>query len=163
MTSGQDLGAIARAIVDANVYMTIGTAGEDGDPWVSPVFFAHSGYRELYWISSPEAAHSRNLARRPRVSIVVFDSKVAPGTGQAVYMSATAARLDGAGLDRALGSYPGFTERGGRAVSAEDLRPPAPYRLYRATVSAHWILCPRSSGPCALHGRAFDHRTAVTL
>lgn len=75
---------------------------------------------------------------------------------------ATAERLDGADLDRALDSYPGFTERGGRAVTAEELTPPAAYRLYRATVSAHWILCPRSSGPCALHGRAFDHRVAVT-
>ena len=48
-----DLDAVARAILDANHYMTLGTADADGRPWVSPVFFAADGYRELYWISSP--------------------------------------------------------------------------------------------------------------
>ncbi len=30
MSRDQDLGAIARAIIDANVYMTLGTADEAG-------------------------------------------------------------------------------------------------------------------------------------
>jgi len=62
--SDADHAAIARAIVDANVYMTLGTADAEGRPWVSPVFFAASGYRDYYWISSPDARHSRNLAGR---------------------------------------------------------------------------------------------------
>jgi hypothetical protein len=53
-------------------------------------------------------------------------------------------------------------ERGGRVMTPEELRPPAAYCMYRATVSQHWILCPRS-GPCPDHGRAYDHRTAVTV
>ena len=61
---------MARAILDANHYMTLGTADAAGNPWVSPVFFAADRYRELYWISSPEATHSRNLAARPELSIV---------------------------------------------------------------------------------------------
>jgi nitroimidazol reductase NimA-like FMN-containing flavoprotein (pyridoxamine 5'-phosphate oxidase superfamily) len=55
--------------------MTLGTADADGRPWVSPVFFAADGYRDLYWISSPAADHSRNLAVRPELSIVVFDQR----------------------------------------------------------------------------------------
>jgi pyridoxamine 5'-phosphate oxidase-like protein len=71
--------------------MTLATADERGRPWVSPVFYAVDGYRDFYWISSPEVTH------------------------------------------------------------------------YRARVSQHSVLCPRSAGPCADHGRAFDHRTPVTL
>ncbi|HEV8652789.1 MAG TPA: pyridoxamine 5'-phosphate oxidase family protein [Actinomycetes bacterium] len=163
MDGQQDLGAIARGIIDANLYMTLATVDEAGRPWVAPVFYAAKGSTQFYWISSPEVTHSRNLARRPHVSIVVFDSQVPASTGQAVYMSAVAEELAGADIDRGLEVYPGPAGRGGRAMTPEQLRPPALYRLYRATVSQHWILCPRSSGPCTVHGRAFDHRIMVTL
>lgn len=164
MNSKRDLETIARAIIDSNLYMTLGTADDDGRPWVSPVYYASNAYTEFYWISAPEATHSLNLATRPQVSIVVFDSQVPPGSGQAVYMSGIAEQLAGDDVDRGIKVYPGPAERGGRAITSEQLRPPGLYRLYRATVSQHSILCPRSSGqPCPLHGRAFDHRTPVTL
>jgi hypothetical protein len=149
MTDQQpDLDAVARAILETNYYMTLGTADADGHPWVSPVFFAAAdGYRDLYWISSPEAAHSRNLAARPGLSIVVFDSQAPVGTGQAVYMAATAAELSGAELDRGLQVYPGDGGRraGARAVTAEEVLAPARYRLYRARVTQHWVLDPDAS------------------
>ena len=157
----QDFGAIAREIIDANLYMVLGTADEQGQPWVAPVYFAAAGYRELYWISSPEATHSRNIARRPGVSVVVFDSQAPVLTGQAVYMAAAAEQLAGAEVERGLEVYPGRSEVG--TMTPEDLQPPNPYRMYRATVSRHWILCPRDSGPCVPHGLAFDHRAEVTL
>ena len=56
-----DLGAIARTIIDSNFCMTLGTADENGRPWVSPVYYAHERYASFYWVSSPEATHSRNL------------------------------------------------------------------------------------------------------
>jgi pyridoxamine 5'-phosphate oxidase-like protein len=164
MGTQPDLAAIVRAIVDDNRYMTLGTVDERGRPWVSPVFFAAAGYTDFYWISSPEADHSGNLARRPEVSIVVFDSRVPPGSGQAVYLSATAVELAGDEVERGLEVYPGPAERGARPMTADQLRPPAAYRLYRATASRHWILCPRDPGqPCRPHGRAFDHRIAVAI
>jgi pyridoxine/pyridoxamine 5'-phosphate oxidase len=149
-----DHAAIAKAIVDANVYMTLGTADADGRPWVSPVFFAAADYSDYYWISSPDARHSRNIAVRPQVSIVVFDSRIPVGTGQAVYMEATVEQLAGADVTAGLEIYPGGPERGARTISPDELRPPGPYRLYRARATQHWILDP-SSRP--------DRRTAVTL
>ena len=71
MDSRDDLAAVARGIIDGNRYMVLGTSDAEGRPWVSPVYFAQSGYTELYWVSSPEANHSRNLAGRPELSIVV--------------------------------------------------------------------------------------------
>src|SRR6266545_1591101 len=100
MNIQEDLGAIARAIVDANLYMVLGTVDEHGRPWVSPVYYATADYTRFYWISSPEVRHSRNLAQRPHVSIVIFDSRVPAYTGQAVYMSAVAEELTGEDLDR---------------------------------------------------------------
>lgn len=144
--------AIARGIIDGNVYMTIGSADPDGDPWVSPVYFAADGYTDFYWMSSPEATHSRNIAARPRVSIVVFDSRVPPGTGQAVYMSALATQVPDAEIEPALRVYPGPPERGARSIDPAEVRPPGPYRLYRAVASRHWILA--AQGP--------DHRIPVT-
>ena len=69
-----NLAAHARAIIDTNLYMTLGTADLDGRPWTSPVYFAAGKDRDLYWTSAVDAQHSRNLAERPFVSIVVFDS-----------------------------------------------------------------------------------------
>ena len=73
---------MARAIIDGNRYMVLGTADEGGRPWVSPVYYALSGYSQLYWVSSPEARHSRNLAAHPDLSIVVFDSQAPVGEGR---------------------------------------------------------------------------------
>jgi hypothetical protein len=100
------LAAIARAIIDASRYMTLATADEDGRPWASPVFYAAADYAEFYWISAPGSTHSRNLAQRPRISIVIFDSGVAEGAGQAVYMAATAEQVADGDLARGSPSIP---------------------------------------------------------
>jgi hypothetical protein len=46
------------------------------------VYYAPEGYAKFYWVSSPEATHSRNLMTRPEVSIVIFDSQAPVGAGQ---------------------------------------------------------------------------------
>ena len=155
MNQHEDLGAIARDIIDSNLYMVLGTADETGRPWVSPVYYAAAGYTQFYWVSSPEATHSRNLATRPHVSIVVFDSKAPIGTGQGVYMSAVAEEVKGVDLDRGIDIFSRRSEaHGAREWKLEDVQPQALYRLYRATASGHWVLDPA--------GRP-DHRTAVTV
>ena len=158
MNPEQDFRDVARAIIDSIAYMVLGTADETGHPWVSPVYFASEKYREFYWMSSPDVTHSRNILVRPAVSIVVFDSHVRVGMGQAVYMSAVAGELTGLEFDRGLRIYNGRfsdpAEHGVRIMSAKDVQAPALYRLYRAVVHEHWILDPASRP---------DHRTPVTL
>lgn len=165
MSHDQEYRDIAKTIIDSNLYMTLGTADESGRPWVSPVYFASCDhYRDFYWVSSPEATHSRNLAQRPALSIVIFDSRVPEGSGQALYMSATAEVLVAGELARGLEIYPRPAEREAGPLAAGELLPPADSRMYRATVSAYSILCPKPLGePCVDHGIAPDHRTAVTL
>ena len=78
----QDLGTIARTIIDSNIYIVLGTADESGRPWALPMYYVSAEYKEFYWVSSPEVRHSRNIAIRPQVSIVVFNSQAPIGTGQ---------------------------------------------------------------------------------
>jgi nitroimidazol reductase NimA-like FMN-containing flavoprotein (pyridoxamine 5'-phosphate oxidase superfamily) len=150
-----DLAATAREIIDGSMYMVLGTADESGRPWVSPVYFAARAYSDFYWVSLPDAQHSRNLAGRPEVSIVVFDSGVPIGTGQGVYMSARAEELAGEELERGIAVFARRNEEhGGRPWSADDVRLPAPHRLYRASVDQHWMLDKEA--------RPGDRRTPVT-
>src|SRR5947207_13807830 len=90
----------ARDIIGASRYLVLATADEAGRPWSSPVYFAHIGLAEFFWVSSPDVTHSRNIAVRPEVGIVVFDSHVAIGAGQGVYRSAVAELLAGGGRAR---------------------------------------------------------------
>ena len=164
LNSAQGLASAAKRILDTNQFMALGTADESGSPWVSPVYYACAGYHEFYWISSPDATHSRNIARRPQVSIVIFDSRQTPGSGIAVYMSASAHELSGSDLARGLEVYPGRSGPGVRRFTPDELQAPAPYRMYRALVSEHSMLCPRSPGtPCTPHGIKADHRTPVSM
>jgi nitroimidazol reductase NimA-like FMN-containing flavoprotein (pyridoxamine 5'-phosphate oxidase superfamily) len=154
----------ARAIIDANLYMTLATADRDGKPWATPVYFYSADYRRFYWMSTVDAVHSRNVAVRPEVGLAIFDSTVAPYTGRAVYASAVAAELSGDEVREAVRLYPGPPERDAGRVDLEDVTPPSEYRMYAATASELFILCPRERGkPCEPHGLMVDHRAPVEI
>ena len=158
----KDLAAHAWDIIDANRYLTLGTADREGRPWTSPVYFAPQNHRVYYWISSTDARHSRNLAERPQASVVIFDSTVPAYHGRAVFAIGEARALDGGELDRALAVYPGSAARGGSPVTREDVVGAAPWRLYGLTADDLWVLCPREPGqPCPRHGLTKDHRADV--
>ena len=153
-----DLGTLARGIIDSILYMVLGTADETGRPWAAPVYFASEKYQEFYWMSSPEVRHSQNILLRPQVSIVIFDSRVPVGMGQAVYMSAVAEELTGSELDRGIQIYNGRfsnpAQHGLRVIDVEHVQAPALYRLYRAVAQEHWVLDPAGHP---------DHRTPVHI
>jgi pyridoxine/pyridoxamine 5'-phosphate oxidase len=133
--------AIARDVIDSNSYMTLGTADATGTPWVSPVWFATSDYREFFWVSDPERRHSRNLAERPELAIVIFDSQAPIYTGQAVYMSAVADEPADAERERGLAVFSDRSEEQGEGRWAPtDVEGDAKLRLYRATASEHFVL-----------------------
>ena len=140
MEEPQDLRAVAESIVDSNRFMTLATADRDGRPWASPVWYAPVGYGSFLWVSSPEANNSRNLAVRPELAIVIFDSHEAGGW-KALYMSATAEQLED--VDEGIGIYSRHgVAQGLRPWTRDDVQPPARHRLYRATVVERFVLDP---------------------
>lgn len=152
---------IARRIIDDNHFMVLGTAQPDGTPRVSPVFYNHAGYRDFYWISSPGAQHSRNVAAQPRVEIVVFNSQVDPGPGTgAVYLGADAAQVPDAELASAVNAAFSSVRKGVRAYGVDELSGDSELRLYRATVRSVEIHV-RGSDP--ERGTGIDRRLAVEV
>ncbi len=85
--------AIATKLIDRSRYMVVSTADSTGQPWATPVYFAHRDYRDFFWVSEPEATHSVNLRDRREVGIVIFDSHVALDKGQGVYILGVAREL----------------------------------------------------------------------
>jgi nitroimidazol reductase NimA-like FMN-containing flavoprotein (pyridoxamine 5'-phosphate oxidase superfamily) len=147
-----DVAAGARAVIAANRYMTLGTADDSGHPWVTPVWFAPADYREFFWVSSPAARHSRNIAIRPEVRIVIYDAQVPDGSAAAVYMTAVAQELTGAAQKRGLEVFARESEAQGLSVwGRANVSAPARHRLYRAAVTEQWVLDPH------------DERLPVTL
>ena len=114
--------------------MVLGTVDPSGRPRVSPVWFSLVDHRDAYWLSSPDAHHSRNIEERPEVSIVVFDSGADPHTGQAVYLEATACRVpDDELADACTKAFRGV--EGELSFTPESLED-EPFVLYRARVTA---------------------------
>jgi pyridoxamine 5'-phosphate oxidase-like protein len=128
----------AHEIIDAGRYMVLATADADGVPWASPVWFAHDGYRSFLWVSRPDTRHSLNLAVRPELSIVIFDSGAPVGTGEGVYMDAVGEQLDAPGEAIEVYSRRSVAHGAGEWTVA-DVSPPADLRLYRATATEQWI------------------------
>jgi nitroimidazol reductase NimA-like FMN-containing flavoprotein (pyridoxamine 5'-phosphate oxidase superfamily) len=159
---GQDeLGDHARSVIDSNRYMALGTADDAGHPWVSPVWFASEDYRNFHWVSSPDSKHSRNLATRPEVAIAIFDSSVPVGAAQAVYMKGLAKELTGDELEPGLEVFDRVSrENIGREWGLDDVQGSALVRLYRATVSEHWVLI---SGRDSERGSGVDRSEQVSI
>ena len=151
---------IAHRIIDDNHFMVLGTSQPDGTPRVSPVFYNHDGYRDFYWISSPRAQHSRNIAAQPRVEIVIFNSQVDPGPGTAaVYLGATAAQVPDAELPAVTAAF-SSVRSGVRAYGVDELSGDAELRLYRAVVRSTEIHV-RGSDP--ERGTGIDRRLTVQM
>jgi nitroimidazol reductase NimA-like FMN-containing flavoprotein (pyridoxamine 5'-phosphate oxidase superfamily) len=134
---------VVRSIVDGNAYMTLATADEHGDPWGSPVWYATADYREFIWVSAPQRRHSANLAVRPDLGIVIFDSHQPPGTSAAVYLAARAEQVPPAEVERCLRIFStALLEQGLAAWARTTVEPPARLRLYHAVATEHFVLSP---------------------
>jgi nitroimidazol reductase NimA-like FMN-containing flavoprotein (pyridoxamine 5'-phosphate oxidase superfamily) len=141
MGDGRELVADAKRIIDGNRYLTLATADGDGRPWASPVWFAHDAYVDFLWVSRPEARHSRNIAARPEIGFVVFDSTVVPGNAQALYVDAVAGELGADQVEWAIATYSGRSEAQGIGPwRATEVVEPARHRLYRARTKSYSLL-----------------------
>jgi uncharacterized protein YhbP (UPF0306 family) len=137
----RDPAAVARHIIDTNQYMVVATVNPGGTPWISPVWFAHDGYRAFLWLSRPGRRHSGNVAARPQVAITIFDSTQELGKGFGVTMEAVAAELGGPDLARAAEIVnEKSVAAGGGMFTVEQLGPGGTLRLYRAVATSQYVI-----------------------
>jgi len=129
-----DLAETARTTLAAHRFMVLGTVDPTGRPRVSPVWFSLVDHSDVFWLSSPDAHHSRNIEARPEVSIVVFDSGADPYTGQAVYLDATAARVPEEELAAACAAA--FRDVDPELSFTPTSLADEPFVLYRARITA---------------------------
>jgi uncharacterized protein YhbP (UPF0306 family) len=156
-----ELADVTRSVIDANRYMALGTADAAGRPWVSPVWFASEDYWNFHWVSSPDAKHSRNIAAHSEVAIAIFDSSVPVGGAQAVYMKGVAKQLTGTELEQGLEVFDRVSRQDhGRAFGLDDVQGSSLFRLYRATITEHWVLI---AGRDPDRGSGVDRSERVSL
>jgi nitroimidazol reductase NimA-like FMN-containing flavoprotein (pyridoxamine 5'-phosphate oxidase superfamily) len=153
-----DLAARARRTLAHNRYLALATVDPSGRPRVSPVWFSFVDHRDVYWLSSPESHHSRNIEDHPEVSTVVFDSRADPHTGHAVYLDATAGRVPESELgDACTAAFRGIEDA--LSWTPQTLQG-APFVLYRARVTAAEV---HVRGDDREHGTGVDRRVPVAL
>ncbi len=150
---GEERRRILRSVIAANRFMTLGTADESGTPWATPVWFASPDGRRFLWVSRPTARHSQNIAARPDVAIVIYDSQTTPDDRQAVYVEATAGLVADDRIDEGMEIYARkLVSEGLDEWSREEVTPPRRLRLYEAIATAHFILADST-----------DERLSVTM
>jgi uncharacterized protein YhbP (UPF0306 family) len=116
--------------------MTIASADATGKPWASPVVFGYDENCNLYWVSAKDARHSRNIAARPQVGIVIV-GPLFDGSIDGIYFDAEAHELKSkADIGKAIfvlaqrKQEPKFTVK-----VIEDVAGEAAWRIYEAVPS----------------------------
>ena len=74
-------------------YAAIATVSKEGKPWNSPVAHEYDNQLNVYWFSDKQNQHSQNVRENEDVFIVIYDSTVPEGDGEAVYIEAKAIEL----------------------------------------------------------------------
>lgn len=139
IAGGVDLWELVPRLLLQSSYCVLATADAEGEPWATPVFFAARDQRELFWVSSPESRHSRNIEVRSTIGITVFDSTAPIGRAEALYLEAYAGAVEptlhAEALDVMNTKLPSH-----QALASTDLFPSGPLQPYRATVARHYVL-----------------------
>ena len=136
----------AERVLAATRYVVLATADADGRPWATPVWFARDA-RRILWVSDPSARHSRNIAARADIALVVFDSQVPVGGASAYYARARAEEVPPAEVDDGIAVFNrASVAQGMESWRAADVSGAARLHLYRATVEEQWVLA-EDGGP----------------
>jgi general stress protein 26 len=153
----KDLRKRAKEIIEKIQYVTISSITEEGMPWNSPVFTAYDENFNFYWGTHVDSQKAKNIRSNGNVFLVIYDSTVPSGTGEGVYIKATAQQLsDSAEIkvvfellkDRHATSFWDFA-----AVSEAG-----PIRLFKAVPQQAWM-----NDDGRKSGHYIDIRTEISL
>lgn len=150
----------AKKIIEKILYITIATTSMEMKPWNSPVYSAYDESYTFYWASDQNGQHSKNIAENENVFIVIYDSTVAEGMGEGVYMQAKATMLESeAEINHALKYLDGRVgKKKDQETRTAEFQADMPRRLYKAVPEKVWV-----NGEGETNGKYIDIRIEVNL
>ena len=125
----------AKEIISTVLYATVATASKEGKPWNSPVAGFWDEDFNLYWFSDKGSVHSNNIRENQDVFIIVYDSTMKEGTGEAVYIEATTDDVNGQAETQQVVDL----QTGNMRCTAEQVSGDAIHRFYKATPKNIWV------------------------
>lgn len=153
----KDLSKRAKEIIAERDYITIATVTSDGMPWNSPVYSAFDENYNFYFGTHVGSQKAHNIANNPNVFLVIYDSTVAPGTGEGVYIQGKAEQLNN--IEDIEQAHKILADRRPTEFwPIEALQGNAPVRLYKIVPEHVWM---NSDGE--KDGVYIDTRTEVQL
>jgi uncharacterized protein YhbP (UPF0306 family) len=73
--SSDRLERVARRLMNAAPLCSLATVSPGNRAHINHMYFAWSGWFDVYWISDADSVHSKNLLRNRSAAITVYDSK----------------------------------------------------------------------------------------
>ena len=133
-----DLPPILQSMLKRVPFATIATVCPDGQPWNSPVFARlDEETLELYWVSWLNNQHSQNIARDPRIFVVIYDSRLVPfNKRQGLYMRMQARPLTNRAQLKRIREK--FLHAFGEAADESAFTGKNPRRIYKAVPQQIW-------------------------
>jgi nitroimidazol reductase NimA-like FMN-containing flavoprotein (pyridoxamine 5'-phosphate oxidase superfamily) len=153
----KDLEKRAKEIIATIEYATVASVDNEGMPWNAPVFTAYDNSYNFYWGTYRDSQKAKNIRSNPNVFLVIYDSTVASGTGEGVYIKATAKELSNpkevdVAFELLVSRYgKPFWEA---AASSEE----GPIRYFRASPKQFWM-----NDESNINGHYIDIRTEISL
>lgn len=87
---------VARRLLDSSTLCAIATVSSGGRAHVNTAYFAWSRELDLFWISEPNAQHSRNLGSTGTAAVAVYDStQIWGGSDRGIQLFGSARQLRG--------------------------------------------------------------------
>ena len=149
----------AKKIISDIIYVTVATASREGQPWNSPVYSAFDEHYNFYWVSWKENQHSKNIAENPNVFLAIYDSTVPEGTGQGVYVKASAYTIDDREeIKRALTILYSRKHQDPEKRKPEEFLGDYPRRVYKAEPEKFFM-----NADGSVNGSYIDTRVEVDL
>ncbi len=130
--------ARARYLLKTAKHSAMATVNADGSPHNTPFFFIREqNIKNIFWCSSPESLHSKNIERTGQLFLVVYDSS----EGGGVYIKAEHGHeLSGRELDYGLKVHNEARAREGKQLlHTENYSGSSPQRMYGAKPIAFWV------------------------
>jgi general stress protein 26 len=121
-----------QTVLERTPYITLATVCADGQPWNSPVYARIDEQFHVFWVSWTKNQHSQNIARDPRIFVVIYDSQAPEGTGLGLYLQMRARVLTDIARINAV-RHTAFNRRDTYPLVGNN-----PRRLYEAVPEKIW-------------------------